>query len=90
MRKLFTLLAAALMLIGCNKPNEQTMQMTQEWDKTFPLSEKVTHKKVTFENQYGITLVGDLYQPKGLSNQVPSTKCAAIAVSGPFGAVKEQ
>ncbi len=103
MRKLFTLLAAALMLIGCNKPNEQTMQLTQEWDKTFPLSEKVTHKKVTFENQYGITLVGDLYQPKGLSNpygeadrstegrlEVPSTKCAAIAVSGPFGAVKEQ
>ena len=91
------------MLIGCNKPNEQTMQLTQEWDKTFPLSEKVTHKKVTFDNQYGITLVGDLYQPKGLSNpygeadrstegrlEVPSTKCAAIAVSGPFGAVKEQ
>ena len=45
---------------------------------------------MTFENQYGITLVGDLYQPKGLSNHVPSTKCAAIAVSGPFGAVKEQ
>ncbi len=103
MRKLFTLLAAALMLIGCNKPNEQTMQLTQEWDKTFLLPEKVNHKKVTFENQYGITLVGDLYQPKGLSNpygeadrstegrlEVPSTKCAAVAVSGPFGAVKEQ
>ena len=45
MRKLFTLLAAALMLIGCNKPNEQTMQLTQEWDKTFPLSEKVTQQE---------------------------------------------
>ena len=71
MRKLFTLLAAALMLIGCNKPNEQTMQLTQEWDKTFPLSEKVTHKKVTFKNQYGLTLVGDLYSPKGSSVKSP-------------------
>ena len=96
MRKLFTLLAAALMLIGCNKPNEQTMQLTQEWDKTFPLSEKVTHKKVTFENQYGITLVGDLYWPNDQINdqmvnaQMVNGKRAALAVSGPFGAVKEQ
>ena len=96
MRKLFTLLAAALMLIGCNKPNEQTMQLTQEWDKTFPLSEKVNHKKVTFENQYGITLVGDLYWPNDQINdqmvnaQMVNGKRAALAVSGPFGAVKEQ
>ena len=96
MRKLFTLLAAALMLIGCNKPNEQTMQLTQEWDKTFPLSEKVTHKKVTFENQYGITLVGDLYWPNDQINdqmvnaQMVNGKRAALAVSGPFGATKEQ
>ena len=92
MRKLFTLLAAALMLIGCNKPNEQTMQLTQEWDKTFPLSEKVSHKKVTFENQYGITLVGDLYMPKEVESQKSKveSKYAALAVSGPFGAVKEQ
>ena len=92
MRKLFTLFAAALMLIGCNKPNEQTMQLTQEWDKTFPLSEKVNHKKVTFENQYGITLVGDLYWPNDqmVNAQMVNGKRAALAVSGPFGAVKEQ
>lgn len=61
------------------------MQMTQEWDKTFPKSDKVDHKKVTFKNRYGITLVGDLYLPKSVKG-----KLAAIAVSGPFGAVKEQ
>ena len=79
------------MLIGCNKPNEQAMQLTQEWDKTFPLSEKVNHKKVTFENQYGITLVGDLYWPNDQINaQMVNGKRAALAVSGPFGAVTEQ
>lgn len=62
------------------------MQITQEWDKVFPLSENVLHEKVTFRNQYGITLVGDLYMPKGISgNDNP-----AIAVCGPFGASKEQ
>lgn len=61
------------------------MQLTQEWDKTFPKSDKVDHKKVTFKNRYGITLVGDLYLPKNAKG-----KLAAIAVSGPFGAVKEQ
>ncbi|WP_299452172.1 alpha/beta hydrolase [uncultured Pigmentiphaga sp.] len=61
------------------------MQITQEWDKTFPKSDRVDHRKVTFKNRYGITLVGDLYQPKNASG-----KLAAIAVSGPFGAVKEQ
>ena len=59
--------------------------LTQEWDKVFPLSEKVNHKKVTFETQYGLTLAADLYTPKDAEG-----KLAAIAVSGPFGAVKEQ
>lgn len=58
----------------------------QAWDKTFPESEKVTRQKVEFKNRYGITLVADLYLPK----QPSGTKFAAIAVSGPFGAVKEQ
>ena len=62
------------------KPN-----LTNEWDKTFPKSEKVEHKKVTFHNRYGITLAADMYIPKDAK-----TKLAAIAVCGPFGAVKEQ
>jgi hypothetical protein len=61
------------------------MTLTQQWDKTFPQSSRVAHRMVTFKNRYGITLVGDLYQPKGTS-----AKLAAIAVGGPFGAVKEQ
>lgn len=61
------------------------LQLGSEWDKTFAKSDKVDHKKVTFKNRYGITLVADLYQPKNLSG-----KCAAIAVGGPFGAIKEQ
>ena len=64
---------------------EETLALTQEWDKTFPKSGKVDHRKVTFHNRYGITLAADLYQPKGASG-----KLAAIAVCGPFGAVKEQ
>lgn len=63
----------------------QTIQLTQTWDKIFPKSDKVEHRKVTFKNRYGITLVGDLYVPKNASG-----KLQAIAVSGPFGAVKEQ
>lgn len=59
--------------------------LTQEWDKTFPKSDKVEHRKVTFHNRYGITLAADLYQPKDATG-----KLAAIAVCGPFGAVKEQ
>ena len=61
------------------------LNLTQEWDKTFPESEKVNHKKVTFTNRYGITLAADMYTPKEASG-----KLAAVAVSGPFGAVKEQ
>ena len=63
----------------------QTLTLTNEWDKTFPQSEKVNHSKVTFHNRYGITLAADLYVPKNADG-----KLAAIAVSGPFGAVKEQ
>jgi len=65
--------------------NMKTMELTQEWDKVFPLSDKVNHRKVTFETQYGLTLAADLYTPKGGQG-----KLAAIAVSGPFGATKEQ
>lgn len=64
----------------------RTVSLTQQWDKTFPKSEKVEHRKMTFKNRYGITLAGDLYAPKNRSGQ----KLAALAVSGPFGAVKEQ
>ena len=59
--------------------------MTNEWDKTFPKSEKVIHSKVTFANRYGFTLAADMYVPKDATGKLP-----AIAVSGPFGAVKEQ
>lgn len=61
------------------------LELVQEWDKTFPQSEKVNHKKVTFHNRFGITLVADLYEPKNYNG-----KLSAIAVCGPFGAVKEQ
>ncbi|WP_231038577.1 alpha/beta hydrolase [Pectinatus haikarae] len=63
----------------------QTIQLEQKWDKIFPQSDKVDHRKVTFKNRYGFTLAGDLYAPKNAQG-----KLAAIAVSGPFGAVKEQ
>ncbi len=63
----------------------EKLNLTQEWDKVFPKSDKVDHKKVTFHNRYGITLAADMYTPKGAKGKLP-----AIAVSGPFGAVKEQ
>ena len=63
----------------------EELKLVSEWDKTFPQSEKVDHKKVTFVNRYGITLAADLYKPKIASGKYP-----ALAVSGPFGAVKEQ
>ena len=63
----------------------EALKLTQEWDKTFPRSDKVEHSKVTFHNRYGITLAADLYKPKDVSGRL-----AAIAVCGPFGAVKEQ
>lgn len=63
----------------------ENLQLTQDWDKVFPKSDKVDHKKVTFVTRYGITLAADMFTPKGASGKLP-----AIAVSGPFGAVKEQ
>ncbi|MFR0614100.1 alpha/beta hydrolase [Lactobacillus porci] len=63
----------------------EELKLTQEWDKVFPKSDKVDHKKVTFANHFGITLAADMYTPKNAEGKLP-----AIAVSGPFGAVKEQ
>lgn len=63
----------------------EPISVTEEWDKVFPLSDEVNHRKVTFVNHFGITLVADLYEPKEYSGKLP-----AIAVCGPFGAVKEQ
>ena len=95
MRK--TLLFAALMgmmLAGCTDRNQTkteenmtTLNLTTEWDKKFPKSDKVEHRKVTFHNRYGIELAADMYTPKTAPER---GKFAAIAVSGPFGAVKEQ
>ena len=87
-RSLLSILAM-LMLAGCNKNNENSMQTTQEWDKVFPLSENVNHQKVEFKNQYGITLAGDLYTPVSFPHR-DERGYPAIAVSGPFGASKEQ
>ena len=64
---------------------EEKLVLTEEWDKTFPKSDKVDHRKVTFHTRYGVTLAADLYEPKNAEG-----KLAAIAVCGPFGAVKEQ
>ena len=109
MKKLALLATIVILATACNdktQPTEtkenmkQELQLTQEWDKVFPLSDKVDHRKVTFETQYGMTLAADLYTPKaeavadlksatqepGISNPL----LPAIAVSGPFGAVKEQ
>ena len=63
----------------------EQLKLTQEWDKVFPKSDKVQHSKATFHNRYGITLAADVYVPKNAEDKLP-----AIAVSGPFGAVKEQ
>lgn len=64
---------------------KEQLHLVQDWDKTFPKSDKVNHSKVTFHNRYGITLAADLYEPKNIEGKLP-----AIAVCGPFGAVKEQ
>ena len=113
MKKILIFAAVVALMTACNdqtqttetKENKEEMKqelnLTQEWDKVFPLSEKVNHRKVTFETQYGLTLAADLYTPKaevvadlksatqesGISNPL---QLPAIAVSGPFGAVKEQ
>ncbi len=93
MKKLILFAVAALMMAACGNKQQtnktdnmkQELTLTQEWDKVFPLSDKVNHRKVTFETQYGLTLAADLYTPKDAQGKLP-----AIAVSGPFGAVKEQ
>lgn len=92
---IITLLASGILTACVNNKttdNGQTndismgkLELTTEWDKVFPKSDKVNHSKVTFRNRYGITLAADMYVPKNASG-----KLAAIAVSGPFGAVKEQ
>jgi hypothetical protein len=85
--------STALLLAGsasaATAPNAKkgsAMQLTQDWDKVFPKSDRVEHQKVTFKNRYGITLVGDLYLPKERADG----RLPALAVGGPFGAVKEQ
>ena len=89
--KLLLILALSAFMVNAQAQNkttnmkEQSISMTQEWDKTFPLSEKVNHEKVSFKTQYGFTLAADLYIPKNAKG-----KMKAIAVSGPFGAIKEQ
>lgn len=70
---------------GPNKIVKENLKLTQEWDKTFKKSDKVDHQKVTFVNRYGITLAADMYTPKDAKGKLP-----ALAVAGPFGAVKEQ
>ena len=92
------LVAAALTACQNKEGNHQnnesmntTLQLTQEWDKKFPKSDKVDHKKVTFHNRYGIELAADMYIPKDAeAGRSEGGKLAALAVSGPFGAVKEQ
>ena len=90
--KNFVLTAACIAaLMGCSQQktdktmDNQQLTLTQEWDKVFAQSDKVNHSKITFHNRYGITLAADLYVPKNAQGKMP-----AIAVSGPFGAVKEQ
>ena len=99
MKNLFGILCAASLFCVCgtaslsaqgkqlneNETMEEKLNLAQEWDKVFPKSDKVNHSKVIFHNRYGITLAADLYMPKNAEG-----KLAAIAVCGPFGAVKEQ
>ena len=100
-KMLFSAMLLAGLLAACNgnknendnkndKAMTQELTLTQEWDKTFPLSEKVEHRKVSFKTQYGLTLAADLYVPKVESLEFRVESFPAIAVSGPFGAVKEQ
>lgn len=69
------------------EPQAKQIALSQTWDKTFKLNKNVAHQKVRFINRFGITLAGDLYYPKNIKE---GAKLAAIAISGPFGAVKEQ
>ena len=93
--RILTILISLFLGVACtptdtetNRKNDNDMEnlsLTREWDKVFPQSDKVDHSKVTFANRYGITLAADLYIPRNAEGKLP-----AIAVSGPFGAVKEQ
>ena len=93
--RILTILVSLFLGVACtptdtetNRKNDNDMEnlsLTREWDKVFPQSDKVDHSKVTFANRYGITLAADLYIPRNAEGKLP-----AIAVSGPFGAVKEQ
>ena len=89
--RLITIALAALSLCGQiaakenNESNMENLKLTQVWDKKFPQNDKVNHRKVTFINRFGITLAADLYEPKEIDGKV-----SALAVAGPFGAVKEQ
>ena len=93
MKKLVLIGACVALLASCSQQKQernmdnqkQKLELTQEWDKVFPQSKNVDHKKVTFRNRYGIELAADMYTPQNAQG-----KLAAIAVSGPFGAVKEQ
>lgn len=90
MNRYLLTLTIAIVSIFANKAQNQNigmkdLKLTSEWDKTFPKSNQVNHKKVTFVNRYGITLAADMYSPKDADSPLP-----AIAVCGPFGAVKEQ
>ena len=85
-KNLLTCLAALLLVIGGTNMSFAKSLKDNNWDKTFAKSDKVEVQKVSFKNRYGITLIGDLYTPKDKSKE----KMSAIAVSGPFGAVKEQ
>lgn len=89
-RNLLKLTGAGVAALGASSffktSNAKAQNMSDEWDKVFPRSEKVDHRKVTFKNRYGITLVGDLYLPQDRADK----RLPAIVVSGPFGAVKEQ
>ena len=85
---------AALTVLACKSntnENMSTLNLTNEWDKTFPKSELVNHSKVTFHNRYGIELAADMYVPRSIAGAQDDKSHAlpAIAVSGPFGAVKE-
>ena len=93
LNKVFTALLASAFIAGCSQSQdnqtdkfmEEKLNLAQEWDKIFPQSDKVNHSKITFHNRYGVTLAADLYVPKNAEGKLP-----AIAMSGPYGAVKEQ
>ena len=85
MLTLLTLTHVAAQETTVKSTDMEALELTREWDKTFPQSDRVEHSKVTFHNRYGITLAADLYKPKNGREPL-----AAVAVSGPYGAVKEQ